>query len=169
MGSKGISRFGTEKTTHVSISKYLAQVFHPAGQTEVLPWWHPCVHSLCVGLWEKCCQGRKSLLMEKNFSGRFHLNTPSDPEAGTMRVAPCWLEESHSYSGIPTKVSLSTIPPIPSPCQHPPAPVQLWAVLHTSSPVLKAFLPGYPTTWKRTSPIRERYAFYRRQLDFTKE
>ena len=35
------------------------------------------------------CLGRKSLLMEKNFSGRFNLNMPSDQEAGTVWYDCC--------------------------------------------------------------------------------
>lgn len=29
-------------------------MFHPAGQTQVVPRQHPCMHLLSVGLWEKC-------------------------------------------------------------------------------------------------------------------
>lgn len=143
----------------------------------VLPRQHPCIYSLCVGLCEKCwwiastntsCMSGKEVIADgKNFSGRFHLNTSSDHKAGTMLVAPCWLEYSHPHYGIPTKGSLSTLPLIPSPCQRSPALLRV--VLHTSSPVLRAFLPGYLTTQERMSPIRGRYVFYRKQLGFKKE
>lgn len=77
MGCKGISRFGTDKPNHVSILEYLAQMFYPAGQTEILPRWHLCVHSLCMGLWGKrwwiastntsCMSGNKIMADGKKF------------------------------------------------------------------------------------------------------
>lgn len=163
-----VSTFDRDKPNRVSILKYLAQMYHPAGQTEVLPQLHPSMHSCCVGLWEKCwwiasMSGKEIIADGKKFSGRFHLNTPSDHEAGARGtllagvVSPIlW----HPHKGQPE------LPLIPSPWQHSLAPVQLYVVLHTLCP---AFLSGYLATRKRTSPISERYAFYRRQLDWKKE
>lgn len=154
-------------------------MYHPAGQIEVLPQWHPCMGSLCAGLWEKCwwiastnisCMSGKEIIADGKKKNVWkvpfkHSQWPWSwgHAGGTLLAGVVSPILWHPHKGQPE------LPLIPSPCQHSTAPVQLYVVLHTSSPVLRAFLSGYLATRKTTSPISERYVFYRRQLDWKKK
>lgn len=154
-------------------------MYLPAGQTEVLPQWHPWVHSVCVGLREKCwwiANTNTSVMSGKGIIAdgeKFPWKAPFkrtqwprswDHAGGTLLagiVSPIlW----HPQKGQPEHASSDPISLPTLSCSRATACCSAHLI-----PSTEGISPWLPDHTEENIPIRERYAFYRRQLDFKKE
>lgn len=176
-GSKGISRFGTGRPNHVPILKYLAQMYQPAGQTQIFGSVAPILAlALCGSMGEVLmdCQHQHLLhVRERNHCWWKKTSLVGSTQPVTMKLGPCWWHLS-GWSSLTHPVAFP---------QRAAWARFLWSHLPANILLFPCncalFCTPHPQYWGHFSlatwphgkehPPLGGDAFYRRQLDFKKE